>query len=456
MNEQVDTALLRTGKIIIPGQVQTVRPEWIKRDWYPCDVATMIAGRGGELKSTLVLADVAAGTRGELRGRNHGAPVRSLIVATEDSLSVQKARLRAAGVVEEHYAFFAIQDIVSGFDVTPMIPGDLTELERVAVEFGADLIVIDPLSSVVRGNLDKGDIIRSAMDPLSGLARRLHIAVVIVHHFRKGGGASQDLTSNSHVIRDAVRSLILVAHDKDTNARVITFDKSNYSTMEGKSLEFTVRSVGMTDDDDLPIFDDEGNPETVPVVDIGGESAMSVEEIVNRQPATTEDRSEQDEASRWLIGYLADQGGEASAAAAVSAAKADGIAERTLRRGRDRAGIISKRIGFGQGAIWSLPQSGTNGTNGSDKGECSYDGGMNDGPNEDPGTNGLTREDNAEGSHSGHSGHSGQAKKNGGPIGDPADPCPNCGLSLTRRAGTQRCAWQHKLAQAEAKKEAGR
>lgn len=81
---------------------------------------------------------------------------------------------------------------------------------------------------------------------------------------------------------------------------------------------------------------------------------------------------------------------------------------------------------------------------------------MNDGPNEDPGTNGLTREDNAEGSHSGHSGHSGQAKKNGGPIGDPADPCPNCGLSLTRRAGTQRCAWQHKLAQAEAKKEAGR
>lgn len=48
--------------------------------------------------------------------------------------------------------------------------------------------------------------------------------------------------------------------------------------MEGKSST-TVRSVGMTDDDDLPIFDDEGNPETVPVVDIGGESAMSVEEI---------------------------------------------------------------------------------------------------------------------------------------------------------------------------------
>lgn len=36
----------------------------------------------------------------------------------------------------------------------------------------------------------------------------------------------------------------------------------------------------------------------------------------------------------------------------------------------------------------------------------------------------------------------------------PADPCPNCGYSLTLRAGTQRCAWRHK--QAQAKKEAGR
>ena len=39
---------------------------------------------------------------------------------------------------------------------------------------------------------------------------------------------------------------------------------------------------------------------------------------------------------------------------------------------------------------------------------------------------------------------------------DPADPCPNCGYSLTLRAGTQKCAWQHKQAQATAKKEAGR
>ena len=33
------------------------------------------------------------------------------------------------------------------------------------------------------------------------------------------------------------------------------------------------------------------------------------------------------------------------------------------------------------------------------------------------------------------------------------DLCPICGYSLTLRAGTQKCAWQHKRAQAEAKKD---
>lgn len=40
--------------------------------------------------------------------------------------------------------------------------------------------------------------------------------------------------------------------------------------------------------------------------------------------------------------------------------------------------------------------------------------------------------------------------------GDGAATHPNCGYSLTLRAGTQKCTWQHKQAQAEAKKEAGR
>lgn len=127
----------------------------------------MIAGRGGELKSTLVLADVAAGTRGELRGRNHGAPVRSLIVATEDSPCPVKGP--TAGCRRRRRALRVLRHPrhrVQGFDVTPISPVDLTELERVAVEFGADLD--RDRSAVVGGarNLDKGDIIRSAMDPL--------------------------------------------------------------------------------------------------------------------------------------------------------------------------------------------------------------------------------------------------------------------------------------------------
>ena len=71
----------RRGSLVDPTTVAFERPEWIKRDWYPAKVATMISGRGGSGKSSLTLADIAAGSRGELRGRRNGQPLRSIIVS---------------------------------------------------------------------------------------------------------------------------------------------------------------------------------------------------------------------------------------------------------------------------------------------------------------------------------------------------------------------------------------
>lgn len=345
----------RVGSLVDPATVAFERPEWIKRDWYPSKVATLISGRGGSGKSSLTLADIAAGSRGELRGRRTGKPVRTIIVSVEDSQGMQRARLRAAGADERYYRFFTVTDAASDEDVIPAIPGDLPELERLAGEFQADLIVVDPLSSVVRGNLDKAPVIREALDPLTKIARNLNAAVVVIHHHKKGGGTGADLASGSHAIRDVVRSSILVAQDKETGERVLTFDKSNYSTLEGTSLGFDLVSVDMVDDEGVTVFDDEGNPETVAVAVVTGPVEQSVEEIVNRDPGGgVDERTAVDEARDWLEDELTREPGQARKDIIRAARKMD-IGEPAIKRAATKLRVVSKPEGFPRTTYWYLP-----------------------------------------------------------------------------------------------------
>lgn len=347
----------RRGRITGMGEVKAERHEWVKKDWYPCDVVTVLAGHGGEGKSTFSLADAAAGSRGELHGRCWGRPVRTLIVATEDTLSDQKLRLRAAGAVEDHLGFFTVERN-DGDAVAFKITADLAELERAAVEFKADLLIIDPLSSVVEGDLNKTDVMRSAIDPLSALARKLHVAVLVVHHFNKGSGNASRKMTGSEALRDAVRSAIFFAHDKETDERVLSFDKASYSQYEGRNFNFTLDSAPAIDDDGKEMFDEEGNSETVPVVNILGETETSVQKIINTVPQGQED-DDRNEAQAFLLGYLADNGGEVPASDVLKAGHAAGFSDNELKNGRKRCRdprIASRKSGMGSGWVWAIDE----------------------------------------------------------------------------------------------------
>lgn len=359
----VTTQPVKRGRRVNLVNLSTVafeRVEWIKRNWYPAKVATMISGRGGTGKSSLTLADIAAGTRGELKGRNGSRPVRSILVTVEDSQGMQKARLKAAGADLDYVRVVEVQDAEYDAEVIPAIPGDLDEIETAAREFGADLIVFDPLSSLVRGDLNKSEIIRGALDPLSRMARNLNIAVVIVHHHRKGGGSGNDLASGSHAIRDTVRSSILCAYDEDSGERVLTFDKSSYSALEGSSLGYELQSVPMLDDDDMPVFDEDGNAETVAVAVVTGTSDTSVQDIVNRAPSTEGgSTSKVDEAEVWLEDYLS-MHPNSLRSEIVSEGQKVRIPEDPIRRAYTKMKIVATYEGFPRVARWSLPVRASN------------------------------------------------------------------------------------------------
>jgi hypothetical protein len=73
-------------------------------------------------------------------------------------------------------------------------------------------------------------------------------------------------------------------------------------------------------------------------------------------PDDTDDRTERDEAADWLIGFLTDNGGEATPADAKKASRQAGIAIRTLERARVRARVKLRRSGFPAQTVWVLSE----------------------------------------------------------------------------------------------------
>ena len=333
------------------GMVKVERQPFVKTDWYPTGVLTLIAGRAGEGKSTLALADVAAGTQGVLDGDYQGKQLTVAITAPEDSKPMQVARLKAAGANLERVYFLDVASVVDGetLETKPVIPNDLPQIRERLREIGATLWVIDPLTALIGGDTNRRDDVRAALDPLHVTARDLGIAIVGVLHFGKGGGYASDKISGSHAFRDVARSVLLVAHDDDTDEHVITVDKSNYSNAAGKSWSFHLLDAAVTASDGTEVH--------VPRVSDMTETTTTVGEIINRDTSTSEDGSD---AESWLRAFLLDEdrAGSAPAREIIDAATRDGFSKATIQRVGQK--LCTKESGGFQGKwTWTLKDQGS-------------------------------------------------------------------------------------------------
>jgi hypothetical protein len=347
--DKIGTQSVRVVQVTPAALVTIEQQAFVKTDWYPLDVITLIAGRAGEGKSTLTLADVAAATCGTLSGDYVGQRLTVALTATEDTKSMQTARLRAAGADLDRVMFLDIANLVAGepLESVPRIPEDLDQIRETLIDVDARLWIIDPLTALVAGDTNRRDDVRAALDPLHALARKLHIAVVGILHFGKGAGYASDKISGSHAFRDVARSVLLVAHDDDTGEHVVTLDKSNYAEAVGTSWAFQLT--------DTPVTGADGKVQHVPRITGMTETDTDVNTIINREivPAEVEDRTE---AERYLEDFLTQQGKVASKGVKQAARKV-GISDRTIKRAANRLGVLSESVGFPRVTYWSLPDA---------------------------------------------------------------------------------------------------
>jgi len=258
--------------------VQPRRQEWAYQDLVPLGVPTILAGRGGIGKST-ILAWLAAGlTRGEFAGDLNGEPTAVGFISGEDDLATTLVpRLTAAGanleLVWDLSSVKTTSEDGSEWTALPTIADDIAALKAKLIETGVRVLVIDPVISMMSGDTIKATDVRRNLDPIAGLAADLGIAPILVMHFGKGQGNASDKVSGSHAFRDIARSVLLLAVDEDTDQRILTVDKSNYS-LRAPSLAFEVVSAAV----DTP----DGDVALVGRAALIGETSLTVHELVRR------------------------------------------------------------------------------------------------------------------------------------------------------------------------------
>lgn len=349
-----------TSRIVTLTPASTVRIERKRELWenqIMLSVPHLMAGMGGVGKSTFTCHIAAQVTRGALEGDLMGKPANVMMLNTEDSPAMVKARMLAAGADLDR-VFIVSTKFCDEFgeltETTPKLRQDVDQLEALMLQHEVMLLVADPLATVIEGDTNTGTDVRATIDPMIRLAHNTGATVLIVSHFNKGSGSAANKISGSHAIRDAVRGAHVFAKDDDEGVTVLTLDKNNYSQEVGKSQAFRLETHTVATDD--------GETMEVPVVVMLGETDTSVTELINRNVGGGDDSEDRNAAQAFIVDYLLGQPGyEANAADVLKAGRQAGFNELEIKNARRRCKspkIASDKSGFGSGWVWMItPES---------------------------------------------------------------------------------------------------
>lgn len=319
------------------------RQEFFWEGRVPLGTMTLMSGRGGVGKSTFALWMIAQAQAAQLPGDLGDEPVKVLYVSVEDDWATQvKPRLEAVGAnLDNVYNLQIGTTEGENGERNPNLPEEVPQIAAAVRESGAHIVIFDPIASVVEGDDHKREFVRAVTDPLNRMAAETGCAVVGIMHFRKGGGNASDAMSGSHAWRDAARSVLLFARDDDRDVVVVSQDKGNYSATSAVSMEYRLL------DSLVPL--DDGEVGHYPRVEMLGESATSVQDLINREPAPTE-------ATEWLQGFMRDYPEGLPAADGIAAADANGFTKDQMFRARKVLEITSEKRGIAIGWWW-VPKS---------------------------------------------------------------------------------------------------
>jgi hypothetical protein len=184
---------------------------------------TVLSGQGAGGKSSLVVRWTINAATGQAIGQF--APSATLKVVnynTEDDRDEQQRRYSAALKASGH-DLDVMQNIIrcGPEDVGTLFERDqatgrisptaaMAQLEELCVSSGADVLFCDPLAELHNAEENDNTAMRAVVAAFRSLAKRLNIAVVILHHDRKGNNSPGDMdrVRGASAISGAVRVML--------------------------------------------------------------------------------------------------------------------------------------------------------------------------------------------------------------------------------------------------------
>ncbi len=184
---------------------------------------TVLSGQGAGGKSSLVVRWTINAATGQAIGQFiPNEPLKVVNYNTEDDRDEQQRRYSAALKASNHDPDI-MQDIIrcGPEDVGTLFERDQTtgritptaamaQLEELCVTTGADVLFCDPLAELHNAEENDNTAMRAVVAAFRSLAKRLNIAVVILHHDRKGNSAPGDMdrVRGASAISGAVRVML--------------------------------------------------------------------------------------------------------------------------------------------------------------------------------------------------------------------------------------------------------
>jgi hypothetical protein len=331
------TTPVRPSDRLVIRSLSTATPtetDWLWRRWLARGKFHLLGGHAGDGKGTIMAAVAAIGSVGGKWPDGTRAPrFRTLFVLGEEALDdTLRPRLDLHGADVDQG--FAIETVLDGARRERFfnVERHLDLLEVALAEQWIDLLVIDPLTTVMAGSdrNAEGDT-RDRLTPLIKFAERANVAVLGVAHVGKPTGTTQTLAQRilGATAFHALARVVWMTAPADHDQMALGVVESN--------LAMKPDALAWSREEDAPIV-------------WHGVSTRGIGDLLSGAAV----EQPRDRAEGFLRDLLRD--GAKPSHEVEAAAKAEGIPWRTLRRAADVIAIKKWKERGGSGRwFWMLP-----------------------------------------------------------------------------------------------------
>jgi putative DNA primase/helicase len=356
---QNQTNQQRRVEIVTLEDIHMEDVKWFWKPFLPWGKFVLLVGKSGGGKSTLSLNWAATVSNGAKwpDATQCLEPGHVLIWTSEDAgkdtvgprLYAMRANPKKVHIIK------STLDLRTGRR-KPFNPA--TDIAILKDEFGktpdVKLIIIDPVVSMVEGEMNQANVTRAGLDVLPLLAEEWGCCIIGITHFKKGseGHDPMDRVIGSQAFHALPRVVLVVGKDTQSSRRVLGIAKNNIGMDEG-GFEFTIQHADH--------FCEAGVIETSKVVwgdSIDGNAAEiieSVEHFAKEERVSKTQASKLEHAKQFARSLLLPFGKSMLSVEFDAKAEVEGISVRTWKQAKQELGIKAKPESMGGPFMVRLP-----------------------------------------------------------------------------------------------------